>query len=163
MSENDLNEIEERLGELDTRQLLVFIEKMLGSEILTDAQRQEVHEAKHLLSMQERESKQRLGGFLRERGPEMLKLLLEAQKDLTLTDEERAKLNRTVEMLAGSLMSYWLPPTLGRRVLMFVFLAVGVLGAILWTPWLGLFVILGAMFSPRMMGEVLVLVATLRG
>ena len=99
--------------------------------------------------------------LLMEKGPQMLQLIHESLKRESLTSEEWREMERTASMLASYQASFWLPTTLVRKVLMFLFLVIGVIGAFRWSPWFGLFTFLGCSFSPRIVGEVLVFIGKL--
>jgi hypothetical protein len=64
-------------------------------------------------------------------------------------------------MLTGYQFAFWLPTTLFRKALMFLFLVIGVVGAFQWSPWFALFILLGCSFSPRTVGEASVFVGKL--
>ena len=98
---------------------------------------------------------------LLQEGPQVLELIHKSLKDDNLTPEQRQQLEKTAAMLAGYQMSFWLPTTLGRKVLMFLFLALGVFGVFLWSPWFALFILLGCSFSPRLVGEVSIFIGKL--
>lgn len=91
--------------------------------------------------------------LLQEKGPQALELIHKSLNDDNLTPEQRQRLEKTAAMLAGYQMSFWLPTTLDRKVLMFLFLALGVFG-VLWSPWFAIFILLCCSFSPRVVGEV---------
>jgi hypothetical protein len=92
----------------------------------------------------------------------MLELIHESLRDDNITTELRQELERTASMLAGYQASFWLPPTLGRKVLMVLFLLTGIFGFFQWSPWLGLFILLGCSFSPRIVGELLYFIGSHR-
>ena len=93
--------------------------------------------------------------FLREKGPQVLEQIRESLRNDSLTPEERQKLETTASMLAGRIMSFWLPTTPLRKVFMFLFLIIGTLGTVWWSPWFALLMLLGCSFSPRISAEVL--------
>jgi len=149
------NEIEEKLRSLSPEQLSGLLQKLSRIDALTNDQRQDLLELQAMLKEEARPQNEAAKHLLREKGPQMLELIHESLKDDTLTSEQRRELDRTASMLAGYQMSFWLPTTLIRKVLMFMFLAVGVIGAFQWSLWFGLFIILGCSFSPRIVGEIL--------
>jgi len=149
------DEIEEKLRGLSPAQLSEVIEALLRGDTLTNGQRREFLELQPTLKEEAKQHNEAAKHLLIEKGPQILKLIHESLKGDSLTSEERRELERTASMLAGYQMSFWLPTTLIRKVLMFLFLAVGVIGAFQWSPWLGLFILLSFSFSPRIVGEVL--------
>jgi len=149
------DEIEEQLRRPPPAQLSEVIEELLRGDTLTNGQRREFLELQPMLKEEAKQHNEAAKHLLIEKGPQMLKLIHESLKGDSLTSEERRELERTASMLAGYQMSFWLPTTLIRKVLMFLFLAVGVIGAFQWSPWLGLFILLSCSFSPRIVGEVL--------
>lgn len=156
------NEIEEKLRSLSSEQLSALLQKLSRSDTLTNAQRQDLLELQAMLNEEARQQNQVAKHILREKGPQMLELIHKSLKDDTLTSEQRRELDRAASMLAGYQMSFWLPTTLIRKVLMFIFLALGVIGAFQWSLWFGLLIILGCSFSPRIVGEVLYFVGSHR-
>lgn len=155
------DEIEEKLRSLSPTQLSDLLGKLLGSDALTNKQRQDLLELQATLKEEAKQRNKAVKNLLREKGPQMLELIHKSLRDDSLTTEQREKLERTASMLAGYQMSFWLPTTLGRKVLMFLFLAIGVIGVFQWSPWLGLFILLGCSFSPRIVGEILFFIGKL--
>jgi len=155
------DEIEEKLRNLSPTQLSGLLGKLPGSAALTNKQQQEFLELQAPLKEEAKQREKATKHVLREKGPQMLKLIQESLKGDSLTSEERGKLENTASMLGGYQMSFWLPPTIVGKVLMFLFLVIGVVGAFQLSPWFGLFVFLGCPFSPRIVGEVLFFVGKL--
>lgn len=149
------DEIEEKLRDLSPAQLLGVLEDLLRGDALTNGQRRDFLELQSKLKEEANQQNEAANHLLMEEGPQMLELIQESLDRDSLTSEERRELERTASMLAGYQMSFWFPTTLGRKVLMFLFLAVGIIGIFQWSPWLGLFILLGCSFSPRIVGEVL--------
>lgn len=81
------------------------------------------------------------------------KKVAEMLKSTDLSVEARAELERTHALATGALLSVWLPVDWFRRILMFVFILIGLLCAIFYSPWFLLFWLLAATFSPRIIGE----------
>lgn len=152
------DEIEEKLRSLSPTQLSGLLGKLSESDALTNGQRQELLELQAPLKEEAKQRDETVKHLLREKGPQILELIQESLRDDGLTAEQRQQLERTASMLAGYQMSFWLPTDLIRRVLMFLFLTVGVIGGLLWSPWCWLFVLLGCSFSPRIVGEVAFLI-----
>jgi hypothetical protein len=149
------DEIEEKLRGLSPAQLSRAIEELLRGETLTNGQRREFLELQPMLKEDAEQQNEAAKRLLIERGPQMLELIHESLKSDSLTSEEQRELERAASMLAGYQMSFWLPTTLIRKILMFLFMTVGIIGVFQWSPWLGLFILLGCSFSPRIVGEVL--------
>jgi hypothetical protein len=148
------DEIEEKLRNLSPTQLLGVIEELLRGDTLTNGQRQELLELQPMLKEEAKQREVAAKNLLREKGPQILESIKQQLRGNSLTTETREKLERGAAMLAGYMMRDWLPPTLWRKVLMFLALAVGVIGGYQWSPWLGLFMLLGCSCSPRVVGEV---------
>ncbi len=158
------DEIEEKLRGLSLTQLSGLMEELLQSDAsntLTNKQRQEFIELQAMLEKEATHQKRALNHTLREKGPQILELISKSLRDYRLTSEQRQKLERTLPMLAGYLMHFWLPKGLVRKVFMFLFLVIGVVGAFQLSPWFGLLVFLGCSFSPRISGEVLYFIGKL--
>jgi hypothetical protein len=156
------DEIEEKLRSLSPMQLSELFGRLSGSGTLTNNQRQEFLELQARLK---EEAKQRDGAakhLLRERGRQMHELIHESLRSDSLTTEQRQELERTASMLAGYQMSFWLPRAPIGKVLMFLSLTVGVIGAFQLSPWFGLFILLGCSCSPRIVGEVLCFIGSHR-
>jgi hypothetical protein len=155
------NEIEEKLRRLTPKQLLELTEELSRSDSLADDRRHELREVSLRLMDEIRQNGKAAENLLREKGRQLLDLADRLRKDDTLTYEQRQEFDRIASMIAGYLMSSWLPRTLIRKILMFLFLAVGFIGVVQWSLWFGLFIILGAAGSPRIVGEVLYFIGTL--
>ncbi|MDI6764063.1 MAG: hypothetical protein QME83_13675 [Thermodesulfobacteriota bacterium] len=155
------DEIEEKLRSLSPKELSELLGKLSGSDTLTNKQKHEFLELQAGLKEEAKQSDEAAKHLLKEKGRQMLDLIQESLGDDSLTTEQRQELVRTASMLAGYQMSFWLPTTMLRKVLMILFLAIGVIGAFRWNPWLGLFILLGCSFSPRIVGEVLSFVGKL--
>jgi hypothetical protein len=149
------DEIEEKLRSLSPTELSELLGKLSGSDTLTNKQKQEFLELQAGLKEEAKQRDEAAKHLLKEKGHQMLELIHESLRDDSLTTEQRQELERTASMLAGYQMSFWLPTSMIRRILMVLFLAVGVIGAFQWNPWFGLFILLGCSFSPRIVGEVL--------
>lgn len=149
------DEIEEKLRGLSPTQLSELLGKLSRSDTLTNKQKQELLELQVRLKEEAKQRDEAAKHLLREKGRQMLELIQESLRNNSLTIEQRQELERTASMLAGYQMSFWFPTTMIRKVLMVLFLAVGVIGAFQWSPWFGLFILLGCSFSPRIVGEVL--------
>jgi hypothetical protein len=149
------NEIKEKLRSLSPAQLSGLLEELLRSDTLTNGQRQEFLELQTMLKEEASHQNEAAKHLLTEKGPQMLELIQKSLKHDSLTNEQRQELDRAASMLAGYQMSFWVPTTLIRKVLMFLFLMVGLIGAFQWSLWFGLFILLGCSFSPRIVGEVL--------
>ena len=91
---------------------------------------------------------------LNEKGPHMLELIRAELRAGNLTNEQRQDLERSASEIAGYLARFWLPPTLWRKIIMFLSLGIGFLGTILWSPWFALLILNSCLFSPRIVGEV---------
>jgi len=156
------DEIEEKLRSLSPMQLSELLGKLSGSDTLTRKQQQEFLELQTRLKEEAKQRDEATKHLLKEKGRQMLELIHESPRDDTLTTDQRQELERTASMLAGYQASFWLPPTLGRKVLMVLFLAVGIIGFFQWSPWLGLFILVGCSFSPRIVGEVSYFIGTHR-
>ena len=156
------NEIEEKLRRLTPEQLLESIQDLSKTGSLTGEQRHKLHEVSLMFTNEIRKSKEAAEQLLRERGKQLLELASQLRKNDSLTSEERQEWGNIAAMIAGYLMSSWLPRTLMRKILMFLFLAVGVIGVVQWSLWFGLLIIVGISFSPRMVGEFLLLVSSHR-
>ena len=77
-------------------------------------------------------------------------------KDLNLTDEEKAKFEQLKSQLAGAMLSSWLPADSTRKVIMLMLFLIGLYGIIkINILFVLLWLILG-FFSPRIVGEVTV-------
>jgi len=159
------DEIEEKLRSLSPTQLSELLGKLSGSDTLTNLTNKQQQEFLELQARLKEEPKQRdeaAKHLLKEKGRQMLELIHESLRDDNLTTELRQELERTASMLAGYQASFWLPPTLGRKVLMVLFLLAGIIGFFQWSPWLGLFILLGCSFSPRIVGELLYFIGSHR-
>ena len=130
------DEIEEKLKGLSPAKILGVIEELLHGDTLTEKQRRELLELRRMIEEEIRQQNE-AAHVLSEKGPQMLKMLHESLKRNNLTEEERRDLERTVSTLAGYQMSFWLPTTLLRKILMFLFLVIGIFGIFQWSPWLG--------------------------
>lgn len=155
------DEMEEKLRSLSPTQLSELLGKLSGSDTLTNKQQQEFLELQAGLKEETKQRDEAAKRLLREKGRQMLEVIHESLRDDSLTTEQRQQLERTESMLAGYQMSFWLPTTMIRKVLMALFLAVGVIGAFQWNPWFGLFILLSCSFSPRIVGEVLYFIGKL--
>ncbi len=159
----ELDEIEEKLKHLKPKQLLKLITQELSKgATLTDKTRQELQEISLLLIDEIKQNKE-AAGLLKEKGGQMLQIINQLRQDNTLTDEQREELDIAAAGIAGYLMSDWLPKGLIRKILMFLFLIVGIIGVVKSSLWFGLLVIFAATFSPRIVGEALNFIATLSG
>jgi hypothetical protein len=98
---------------------------------------------------------------LNEKGPQTLELIREALQEDHLTNEQRQDLERSASEIAGYLARSWLPQALWRKVIMSLSLGIGILGTLLWSPWFVLLVLHGGLFSPRIVGEVSVVIGKL--
>lgn len=99
--------------------------------------------------------------LLKEKGPQMLEMIRQSLREDNLTSKERQELEKTASMLAGYQLSFWLPTTITRKALMFLFLIIGVFGTLWWSPWFALLVVFGCLFSPRIVGELSVFIGRL--
>jgi hypothetical protein len=156
------DEVEKKLRSLSPTQLSELLGELSGSDTLTNKQRQEFLELQAGIKEEAKQRDEAAKHLLREKGRQMLELIQESLRDNSLTTEQRQELERTASMLAGYQMSFWLPTTMIRKVLMFLFLAVGIIGAFRWNPWFGLFILLGCSFSPRIVGEFLCFIGSHR-
>lgn len=155
------NEIEVKLRRLTPKQLLELIQKLSRSDSLTNERRHELREVSLMLMDEIRQSEEAAEHLLREKGRHLVEIAHQLSKNDILTYEQRQEWDRVAAMIAGYLCSFWLPSDSLRRILMFLFLAIGVIGTLQWSLWFGLFIILGCTFSPRIVGEVLSFKGTL--
>jgi hypothetical protein len=155
------DEIEEKLRSLSPMQLSDLLGRLSGSDTLTNSQRQEFLELQARLKEEAKQRNEEVKHLLKEKGPQMLELIRESLRDDGLTTEQREKLERTASLLAGYQMSFWLPTTPLRKVLMVLFVVIGILGTFKWSPWFALFILLSCSFSPRVVGEVLLFIGKL--
>ncbi|MEK7584817.1 MAG: hypothetical protein AAB490_06250 [Patescibacteria group bacterium] len=78
-------------------------------------------------------------------------------KSLNLSPEERQKLEQSKSALAGAMLSSWLPADGVRRAIMLVLLIIGLYGFIHGKLALLVFWLILLLFSPRIVGEVVML------
>jgi hypothetical protein len=149
------DEIEEKLRGLSPTRLSGLLGELSNSDALSNKQRQELLELQATLKEEAKQRNEAAKNLLKGKGPQMLELIHKSLRDDSVTTEQRQELERTASMLAGYQMSFWLPTTLGRKVLMVFFLAIGVIGVFQWSSWFGFFILLACSFSPRIVGEVL--------
>lgn len=161
MSENEINQIEEKLRRLTPKQLLKLTQDLSRTDSLTDERRHELRGASLMLMDEIRQSEEAAKRLLREKGRQLVEIAHQLSKNDILTNEQRQEWDRIAAMIAGYLCSFWLPSDSIRRILMFLFLAIGVIGALQSSLWFGLFIILGCTFSPRIVGEVLSFIGNL--
>jgi hypothetical protein len=64
--------------------------------------------------------------------------------------------------LQGKLLSSWMPMGVARRILMGLFILIGILGVIFYNRWMFIFIPLVGIFSPRLVGEVAYLYGKIR-
>jgi hypothetical protein len=159
----EMDEIEEKLKQLKPEQLLKIIQELSKGATFKDETRQELREIVLLLIDEIKQNKEAADLLLKEKGGQMLQIINLLRQDKTLTDEQREELDRVAAGIAGYLMSDWLPEGLTRKIVMFLFLTVGIAGVVKSSLWFGLLVIFAATFSPRIVAEVLNIVATLSG
>jgi len=81
----------------------------------------------------------------------------------TLTEEQQEEFPKLKASLAGVLMSSWLPADFGRKTIMLVIFLVAVLGAFIANGKFLLLLLLLPLFSPRMMGELMVFIGRMKG
>ena len=67
------------------------------------------------------------------------------------------------DQLAGYQLSFWLPRGYIRKALMFLFVTVAVIGAVRFSSFWLLFLVLAPAFSPRVVGEAAILLGRLTG
>jgi hypothetical protein len=160
----EIDEIEEKLRQLKPEQLLKLIQELSRSVTLTDERRQELREISVLLIDEIKRSKEGADHLLKGKGREIVELINQLCKDNAfLPEKQRQELDRVASMIAGYLMRPWLPGGLTRKVLMFLLLIIGLIGALKWSLWFGLLIIFAATFSPRLVGESLLFIGTLSG
>lgn len=157
----EMDEIEEKIKHLKPKQLLKIIQESLKGDSLKDETRQELWEISLLLIDEIKQNKEAADLLLKEKGGQMLQIINQLRQDNTLADEQREELDSAAAAIAGYLMSDWLPEGLIRKILMFLFLIVGMIGVVKSSLWFGLLVIFAATFSPRIVGEALNFIATL--
>ncbi|MDD5396519.1 MAG: hypothetical protein PHW24_00475 [Candidatus Moranbacteria bacterium] len=75
-------------------------------------------------------------------------------KDLNLTDQEKAKFEQLKSQLAGAILSSWLPVDSSRKVMMLVLFLIGLYGIIKINILFVLVWLFLAFFSPRLVGEI---------
>lgn len=76
--------------------------------------------------------------------------------------EELRKINPNLAIqVDASVMRHWLPRGTPRKIIMAVMLIVGILGAFS-SGWMLLFVVAALAFSPRVIGELAILIGTLK-
>lgn len=80
--------------------------KLLGSDALTNKQRQDLFEIQAPLKQDAKHGEEAGNHFLREKGPQMLELISESLGEDSLTSEQRQELARTASMLAGYRLSF---------------------------------------------------------
>jgi hypothetical protein len=165
MSESEITnaeistEIEERLRQLSPTQLLELVQGLSRSDsAFTDETRQVLHNVTLSLKEEIRQDEK----LFREKSGQLIRLLNQMRADDTLTDEFRQELDELASMIAGASFSYWLPRGKTRKFFMFLSLAIGVLGTIQWSGWFALFIVFAVMFSPRILGEVLFFIGSVR-
>jgi hypothetical protein len=162
MSDNEIDALKERLRHLKPKELLEIIQKLSRSETLTDERRKALQEVALTLIEEIRANEEVAKRILKEKSREILELISQLRDDDTLPENLRQQFDTTAAMIAGYLMHAWLPTTLIRKILMFLFFIIGIIGIVKWSLWFGLFIVFGAAFSPRIVGEVAYLFGSLR-
>lgn len=162
MSENENDDLEDRIRALSPDQLLQIVQKLREDPNLTEEQRKEFREIALLLVEELAQRGRKAKQLIDEKGEHLLRLITELEEQPDLTDEQRGMLSQLSAGLAGALLSSWLPRDLSRKVLMFLFVALGVIGMVQWSLWFGLLIILGAFFSPRILGECILVIGFIR-
>ena len=156
MTDEEIDDkLKEKLSSLSARELYDFLADQSQNESLTNKEKKTLLEIKAELKQDFKKRDKEANRILKEEGPQMLKLISESLKDGNyLTTEERQQLEITSAKIAGYLTSFWLPSSLISKVFMVLLLAVGVIGVLLYKPWFWMFIILGCLFSPKIIGSV---------
>ncbi|HAK61301.1 MAG TPA: hypothetical protein DCO77_13135 [Nitrospiraceae bacterium] len=159
---DEIEEVEERLKHLKAEQLQKLMASISENADLTAKQRQEMKDLSLLLKEDIKRSEEAADRLLKEKGNDIIKLMDELSKDNTFSEEHREEFVRVAAMVAGYLLSSWLPDGLTRRILMFLLFIVGIIGVIKWS-WFGLLILFAAMFSPRIVEETANFIGKLTG
>lgn len=86
------------------------------------------------------------------------------KKTMAILAEEKddENIKETLAMLAGYQASFWLPSGIVRKVLLFSFFAIGIVGTISFNWWFLIFVAISCCFSPRIIGESLLFIGKIK-
>jgi len=89
-------------------------------------------------------------------------LVKKALQNDNLSVDERQRLEISQAQMSGYLCSTWLPVGIGRKSVMVALLIIGIYGVVIDKPIIAVCWLLVPLFSPRLVGEFLLMIGTIK-